>query len=449
MLVVASLAATLAATEVALRLLFRGDVERVLTTRRRQVAPDADSVLCVGDSYTFGIYYRPDEVYPGRLEQLLNAGTSPAAGGRPRWFVENGGIPAQNSGQVEARLPEQLARWRPKMVVVLVGFNDRWNVAAPAAEMAKHGTLRSALEGLVIVKFARLVLASGPGDGRKLDGRTRFEKLDSARIEVVGEDGATGIDIERGGKLLMHDAHFNAVARRLESMVATIRAADALPFLCSYPSPEPRYEPPSRAAADVAQRLHVPFVDLRAVFARELEIHAYPELLIPGDRHPTDRGYWRMATEIARAMAESGAWQPVGTLRDELPSVAARGYSLTGLSEQLYPVSLESAPGSAEARTFTMTGPPDARWMMLVSGSDSPSQHFGSLELKLAADELFASSLNHEGCEGAFDAAGHATWSLPQDLAKAGFVALAVLHDLLVPEQDLQVRGLAGPLPLR
>ncbi|MSR47212.1 MAG: hypothetical protein EXS13_09130 [Planctomycetes bacterium] len=453
-LVLFSVLATVAAAEVALRLLFRGDIERVLATRRREVAPDAQGILCVGDSYTFGLYYRPEESYPGRLEQILNAGTPAGADGRARWFVENSGIPAQNSAQMAARLPEQLARLQPKAVVVIAGFNDRWNFAEPNAESSDRSAISRWLDELVVVKFTRLLLSSTASDAKKLDGKTRLEQFNVGRIEVAGEDGGVGIDIKKVGRRLVDDAHYIAVAQRLHEMVAVIRAAGALPILCSYPSPEPHYEPPSRAAADVAKETRVPFVDLRAVFARELETHAYAELLIPGDRHPTDRGHWRMAAEIARALAAAGVWQPESTLRDELPAVAARGYKLTGLQEQLYPVTLAPATPTipaapiGAASTFALTGPPDAHWKILVAASDSPPQQFGSIELRLAADPLFAKSARDDRCEGTFDANGRAAWSVPPDLSAANFVALAVMHDLLVDATDLQVRGLAGPLPL-
>src|SRR5262245_43721185 len=50
-------------------------------------------VLCVGDSYTFGLYYRGEESWPGRLEQILRAGDAP---GTPRVGVANAAVPAQN-----------------------------------------------------------------------------------------------------------------------------------------------------------------------------------------------------------------------------------------------------------------------------------------------------------------------------------------------------------------
>jgi hypothetical protein len=436
-LLVGSVLLTVAAAEVALRLLFRGDVERVLATRRRDAAPDAQSLLCVGDSYTFGLYYRPEEAYPGRLEQLLVAGTKAGADGRARWFVENAGIPAQNLAQMTARLPDQLARLKPS------AFNDRWNFASPGDEGGRRGVM-GLLDQLVVVKFARL-LAAGGGEEAKLDGRTRFEQFSIEHIELTGADGGAAIDIDDSGKRLVDQQHYEAVVARLRPLVETIRAAGALPLLCSYPSPERNYEAPSRAAETVAREMGVPFVDLRALFARELGRHRYDELLIPRDCHPTDRGYWRMAVAIADALATAGVWQPEAPLRAALAGAEAAGFAVAGQPEQLHRVTL--AP--AEERSFALTGPPAAHWKLLLARADAPAQQFGFLELRLAADDCFARSAADERCEGTFDADGRATFSLPADYADARFVAVAVLHDLLVGSEDLQVRALAGPLPIR
>lgn len=175
-LLLAALVGVLAAAEIGLRLTYRGDVRRALESRRRELAPDAQTVLCVGDSYTFGLYYRPEESYPGRLEQLLCALTPPRADGRAGWFVENGGIPAQNTAQMAARLDEQLAR---------------------------------------------LALAGGAADG------SRLAEFREDRIALPGRDGAGGvaIDIRKTGQRLDDADHQALVEARLRELVVRIRAA--------------------------------------------------------------------------------------------------------------------------------------------------------------------------------------------------------------------------------
>ncbi|MBL8843114.1 MAG: hypothetical protein JNL90_16460 [Planctomycetes bacterium] len=463
-LAVASALLTLCALELVLHLASRRFVEQLLASRASDAAPDARTVLCVGDSYTFGLYYRAEEAYPGRLEQLLRAGDPAPPGEGARWRVENSGIPAQNLAQVAARLPEQLARLRPVAVVILAGFNDRWNFATPdGARTGEARGLAAWFADRVIVKLARLAAARSAADegaGEPLDGGSRFRHFAMDRIELAGDDAGAAITIEEGATRLVDDAHYSAVAERLRAVVAVIEAAGALPLLCSYPSPEALYEPPSRAAATVAAERGLPFVDLRAAFAAELARHRYDELLIPGDRHPTDRGYWRMAVRVAQALAERGTWTPAPPLATALRDAVGNGYAVAPLPEQLHPVTLTRAEpdgnspaphvdGNSPAPRFVLTGPPAAHWKVVLAAADAPAQRFGALELAMAADALFAKSGDDERCEGQFDAAGRATFTLPADYAaEARFIALAVLHDLRIGGPDLLVRGIAGPLPL-
>ena len=87
-------------------------------------------VLCVGDSFTFGLGASGEGSYPHQLELLL-AETLPGVS------VVNGGRPGQDSAQVLRRLPAQLRTVAPRVVYLLVGYNDRWSHPrpVPAAEL--------------------------------------------------------------------------------------------------------------------------------------------------------------------------------------------------------------------------------------------------------------------------------------------------------------------------
>jgi lysophospholipase L1-like esterase len=86
-------------------------------------AADPSCVLCVGDSFTYGLGASDDaHAYPARLEARLRA--APIDG---RWRVANGGVPSRNSRDVLLELPRQFLRERPHFVVVLVGANELWS----------------------------------------------------------------------------------------------------------------------------------------------------------------------------------------------------------------------------------------------------------------------------------------------------------------------------------
>jgi lysophospholipase L1-like esterase len=87
-----------------------------------------DTILCVGDSHTFGADMQPEESYPGRLQEDLDAVA-------PRHFsVVNLGIPGYNTTQVLKRLPARARRHQPAMVLVWAGVNDAWNLTGVATE---------------------------------------------------------------------------------------------------------------------------------------------------------------------------------------------------------------------------------------------------------------------------------------------------------------------------
>lgn len=82
----------------------------------------ADSILCVGDSWTHGMGCSDVSTrsFPAVLQELLRQRTD-----KP-WQVVNGGQSGQNSRDVLLRLPSQLQATKPRYVLVLIGRNDFW-----------------------------------------------------------------------------------------------------------------------------------------------------------------------------------------------------------------------------------------------------------------------------------------------------------------------------------
>lgn len=80
-------------------------------------------VLCVGDSFTFGLgATSQDRAYPARLgARLLQS--DPGS----NWQVVGAGWPGRSSTQFMAALPGLLQSDHPSYVVLLIGLNDSWN----------------------------------------------------------------------------------------------------------------------------------------------------------------------------------------------------------------------------------------------------------------------------------------------------------------------------------
>ncbi len=83
-------------------------------TGKSRIAPLAGDamILCFGDSLTYGTGSEPGKSYPDELARLL---------GRP---VANGGIPGETSGEALKRLPGELERVQPRLLILCSGAND-------------------------------------------------------------------------------------------------------------------------------------------------------------------------------------------------------------------------------------------------------------------------------------------------------------------------------------
>ena len=75
-------------------------------------------ILCLGESTTFGVG-PPETSYPAQLERILNE----RADGH-RYVVVNAGVPATTTDRIVAALETNLDRYRPDVVVTMMGIND-------------------------------------------------------------------------------------------------------------------------------------------------------------------------------------------------------------------------------------------------------------------------------------------------------------------------------------
>ncbi|PIU20465.1 MAG: hypothetical protein COT18_02130, partial [Elusimicrobia bacterium CG08_land_8_20_14_0_20_59_10] len=110
----------------------------------------AYTILCVGDSFTYGAGAPEESSYPRQLETVLQERFPGRA-----FRVINFGESAQNTAQLLDRLPQALGETRPDAVVLLSGINNFWNywgyrdgTAAPR---------RNILDRLRIARLAKLL----------------------------------------------------------------------------------------------------------------------------------------------------------------------------------------------------------------------------------------------------------------------------------------------------
>ncbi len=327
------------------------------------VDPDTSlSILCVGDSNTFGLNVPRAWAYPAQLASLLRARfAAPPA-------VTNRGVPGQNAAQLARDLTRDLADTDADLALILVGLNDTWNTGAE----------QSGLAGLVgRLKLVRLVrvLASGVTTAKPFEvvsderGEFSVRRGDEARRVNLGEDDGT---VRSGAELEQN------LRRWIGRAVDTCRDHGTLPVLLTYPEFQGFHGEVNAVVRALAAEQDVLLVDLERRFAEHFARESY-ELLMFNDHHPNVRGYQLAAADVAAALETAGLVPP-----------ATDGPDAGG------PVALERPPAvlAEPGGRLALTGPPGFAFQVAVGrpAPDGGGFSVGPVTLPLMDDELLAMS---------------------------------------------------------
>jgi tetratricopeptide (TPR) repeat protein len=94
---------------------------------RSHVAEDVSKksnvrILCLGDSFTFGLGTPSGKSYPDQLKKLLKEN------GYDSVAAYNVGVPGFNSSLVANKLNENIHKYDPNFIIIMVGCNNDWNL---------------------------------------------------------------------------------------------------------------------------------------------------------------------------------------------------------------------------------------------------------------------------------------------------------------------------------
>ena len=156
----------------------------------RRVPPASDDerrIVCIGDSFTYGVHLPAAASYPSQLQGMLNR--VPGS----HWRVFNLGYPGQNSAQVRAGLARNLEAYAPEIVVVLIGTNNGWSPAE--SHLWNHPYSEPSANWFVaLAQKSRALGALSMAWSRIETRRIKDDVVLKAGSEVPGVDG-----VERGG----------------------------------------------------------------------------------------------------------------------------------------------------------------------------------------------------------------------------------------------------------
>ncbi len=166
--------------------------------------PSGRVVLCIGDSFTFGLgAIDPEtESYPAHLQRLLDA-SAPGT-----WSVVKAARPGRTSGEAVERLPDQLATYRPEKVLILIGANDEWHLQEAVAQMpAASGELEPFEWRCRTLRLFEVLLAPKAPAARP-DATAASTGFDPARVVGIWHAGPARADFHADGSIVTDLGNF-------------------------------------------------------------------------------------------------------------------------------------------------------------------------------------------------------------------------------------------------
>ena len=106
-------------------------------------------ILCLGESTTA---CEGDTAYPRQLEGILNQRIFGM-----RFSVINKGTPGTDTSGILGELEENLDRYRPHMVIAMIGINDDSDLAGQISHKGASYFVKKMIKGLRVYKLARLI----------------------------------------------------------------------------------------------------------------------------------------------------------------------------------------------------------------------------------------------------------------------------------------------------
>lgn len=238
------------------------------------------SVVCLGDSFTYGWGVETVYTYPKQLEKMLNNGNL-----NKRFKVFNLAVPGSNSSQHLKYLEEILNKYRkPDLIILLTGANDSWNLADSNIyrfinkDKEKSNLvikLKIFLSNFRIYKMPKIILLN-------LKGRPPESTVDPFKLIPRYEN----IDEVVLKKLLEYNL----------TQIATLAKSNNVKLILqNYPRGDLYGD---NITQEVALHFDLPFVDNFSVFEKKLKELDFKDLFLYDNSHPNATGYRIIAEGI-------------------------------------------------------------------------------------------------------------------------------------------------------
>lgn len=251
-------------------------------------------VFCVGESSTWGVGASNPRIkgYPHQLEKKL----------RKKFFHKQIRVffddtIGQNTSEILQKIPKYIKKYRPDLIIFMVGANNWWNLDKSNILLFSKNNLVSALALKTLIfldKFRTWKLFKWlyySFAGYKERWNYFFPKEES----LVGLEKK--LNKNCGGNLWKIS---NALAEHdLTEMVKIAQANEIEVIICTYPSPQPGLDSIYRRATE---KFDVPLVDNSKIFKK---LPNREQFFSNDSWHPNDKGYNIVAENIFDSIVDN------------------------------------------------------------------------------------------------------------------------------------------------
>ncbi len=240
-------------------------------------------IVCLGDSWTYGVMVNDHETYPAQLCQVLNAESSPR-----RFEVLNLGCVGYSSYQGKVLLAKYIRQLAPDLVTICFGGND-----------ARRSRLFSDREQPRIGEWVILV--------QSMLGKSRFyqvfrnQLLGIKKRASLGREGAAPIQ-EWPQRVSPDDYEAN-----MREIISLARQNNCAVVFLFYLGTCPCRDRLEKLSAETG----IPLVDVNEILCKNPD-YAVKDLSIdyPRDTHPNARGYSLIARKLEEVVREVADGNP-------------------------------------------------------------------------------------------------------------------------------------------
>jgi len=183
------------------------------------------TILCVGDSHTYGAPLPEPQSYPFQLERSLRSTYQRDI------QVVNLGVPGMNTPMVANRLEGQIARLHPDLVIAWAGANSFWNATETESWEGWTNALRGWLFRLRTVRFVAMAWFNMTGFAH-----ARAELLEWVGDRTTWQFGEERVVMDKGEPdQLSEERVRNGLRFDYTRMILTARSYETPIFFVTYP----------------------------------------------------------------------------------------------------------------------------------------------------------------------------------------------------------------------